>query len=108
MTLLGLEARPARRKLLALALGALAIEMRAVELLAELAQRALPMIETRARDAQIGAHFFLVSRVGSQGLVGRLEGGLERRQLGGGPLELGAHPSRDRITLAPLFLGALA
>src|SRR4051812_15555909 len=108
MGLLGLQRGTPSRQFLTLALGALPIEVRAVKLLAQLTERSLALLEARARDTEVGAHFFLVPRMRGKCVVGILQRALERGELTGRALELGADATGDRVALASLFLGARA
>jgi hypothetical protein len=90
-----------------LALAALPVEIRAVELLAQLAQRPLTLLDVGARHAECSANFLLVPGARAQRFVRGGERGLELRQLARRAVELSADATRDSITLAALLLGAL-
>jgi len=108
LELLGVECRSAGRDLRTFALAALAIELGAMELLAQVAQRTLAVFHIGASDAESRANLFLVPRVRAQSFVRYSLCSLELRELTGGAIELAAHPSGGGVTFAPLFFSALA
>ena len=79
-----------------------------MQLFAQLSQRALTLLEIRAGGAQTAANFLFVARVRAERFIGRPQSGFELGKLGGRALQLSAHAAGDRISLAPLFLRALA
>ena len=104
---LGLECRSSRGNLRPLPLATLPVEIRAVQLLAQLAQRPISALYVGTRHAEGGANFLLVPSVTAQGFVRRGKRGLELRQLTIRPLEFGTDAPRYRIALAPFFFRAL-
>jgi len=107
LSLLSLESRSARRDLGLLPLAALSVQVGAVELLAQIPQRPFALLDIGARNAQCGANFLLVPRVGIESSVRGSKRGLELRKLARRALELGANASRYLIALASLFLRTL-
>jgi hypothetical protein len=107
LRLLRFECGSSHDNLRPLALATLSVEIRAVELLAQLAQRPLTLLDVGARHAECGANFLLVPGVRAQRFVRGGERGFELRQLARRAVELSADATRDGIPLAALLFGAL-
>jgi len=106
--LLSLERRSPHGELVTLALRALVVEIGAVQLFAQIAERPLALLEIEARRAETSADLFLSARVSAESFVGGLEGSSQLCQLGGRALEFAAHATSNRIAFAALLFGALA
>src|ERR1700694_825528 len=107
LRLLCLECGSPRSNLGLLPLAALAVEISAVKLLAQLAQRPVTVLDIGTRHTERGTNLLLMSGVRAQRLVGCAEGGLELRKIGRRALELGADAARNGIALASLFFCTL-
>src|SRR5256885_5921113 len=106
--LFGTQRRESGVELVALTLGSLPIEVGAVELFAKLPKRALPLLQTGARRAQICANIFFMTRVTRERGIGGAHCSFQIDQLGGSAFELGADATGDGVALAALLLGSLA